>query len=49
VGRKVSAFSGPVDNGCIPIALIRVNVRFDPANISEWLVDMGDKRMSKQR
>ena len=33
--------------GTIPSFRIGSCVRFDPANISRWLVDMGVKRMSK--
>lgn len=34
--------------GTIPSFRVGSCVRFDPANISRWLVDMGVKRMSKQ-
>jgi excisionase family DNA binding protein len=33
--------------GTIPGFRVGTCVRFDPANISKWLVDMGVKRMSK--
>ena len=33
--------------GTIPSFRVGSCVRFDPANISRWLVDMGVKRMSK--
>ena len=33
--------------GTIPSFRIGSCVRFDPANISKWLVEMGVKRMSK--
>ena len=33
--------------GTIPSFRVGSCVRFDPANISKWLVDMGVKRMSK--
>jgi excisionase family DNA binding protein len=33
--------------GLIPSFRVGSCVRFDPANISMWLVDMGVKRMSK--
>lgn len=33
--------------GTIPLFRVGSCVRFDPANISRWLVDMGVKRMSK--
>ena len=33
--------------GTIPSFHVGSCVRFDPANISRWLVDMGVKRMSK--
>ena len=33
--------------GTIPCFHVGSCVRFDPANISKWLVDMGVKRMSK--
>jgi excisionase family DNA binding protein len=33
--------------GTIPSFRVGTCVRFDPANISKWLVDMGVKRMSR--
>jgi excisionase family DNA binding protein len=33
--------------GTIPSFRVGTCVRFDPANISKWLVDMGVKRMSQ--
>jgi excisionase family DNA binding protein len=33
--------------GTIPSFRVGSCVRFDPANISKWLVEMGVKRMSK--
>ena len=33
--------------GSIPSFRVGSCVRFDPANISKWLVDMGVRRMSK--
>jgi excisionase family DNA binding protein len=33
--------------GTIPSFRVGSCVRFDPANVSKWLVDMGVKRMSK--
>jgi excisionase family DNA binding protein len=35
--------------GTIPSFRVGSCVRFDPANISKWLVDMGVKRMSKEQ
>lgn len=33
--------------GTIPSFRVGAAVRFDPANISQWLVEMGVRRMSK--
>lgn len=33
--------------GTIPCFRVGSLVRFDPANIAKWLVQMGDQRMSK--
>jgi len=33
--------------GSIPSFRVGTSVRFDPANVSKWLIEMGVKRMSK--